>query len=184
MTVLQSNKRRTAMGLPLALAFAAFAIVLVGISLALPARVPLHWDEAGKPDSFGSPAQFALAFAAPALVLFVAFFFVAWLARSGPIGALNVPNPRYWKAPVNEQRLRMMVVQDLNHIFTGAVLLVTVLVVGAAASAADGSGRLSWIIPTGIGMFLVGMVAYVVWVFARRYRTPAWHDEALQHEAS
>jgi hypothetical protein len=165
--------RRSIVGWPFASCVVLYFAVLVALSFALPGRVPLHWNGAGSPDSFGSPAQFATGFAVPGIVLFALFFGIMVLLRRGSLVIFNVPYPWYWKTPAHEARLRIMLRSDLNYLFCAVYLFLTVLVIGTVASALDRTHQLSWLIPVALVVFLVFVVGYVAYMFAHRYRPPA-----------
>ncbi len=164
--------RRSIVGWPFATCVVLYFAILVGLSLLLPARVPLHWNGVGHPDGFGTRVQLSTVFAVPGVILFVLFFGVMALLRRGPLTVLNVPYPWYWKTEQHEARLRLMLREDLNALFCGIYLFLTVVLVGTFASALDRTRQLSWLIPVAIGAFVVFVIGYLVYMFAYRYRPP------------
>ena len=155
---------------PLATVVVLYFAVLVAVSFALPARVPLHWNAQNIPDSYGTPAQFASIFAVVGVVVFAVFVGVMILLRRAPVTVFNVPYPGYWKAPERQEQLRRMLQEDTSHILTG-VFLFLIIVLGTVTAWTLGSPQqLGWLFWTAIGLFLVFMIGYIAYMISTRYR--------------
>jgi hypothetical protein len=157
-------------GWPLGASIVLFFVLTLALSFGLPRRVPLHWDAAGRADSFGTPLQFTSTFAIVGVILLALVVGILLLLRRGPLTLFNVPHPEYWKAPEHEGRLRVLMAADLNHLFAGVFLFLSVTVIGSAASALSPAATLSWIVPAGGGALVVYMIGYLVFMFVHRYR--------------
>jgi hypothetical protein len=165
-----TERARRLIGWPLATCVVLFFALTIGSSFVLPPRVALHWNGAGRPDSFGAPLEFVSTFAIVGAGLFALVIGILVLLRRGPLRLFNVPYPEYWKAPEHQSRLRVLMAADLNHLFTGVFLFLSVTVIGAVVSALSPAATLSWIVPAGVGALVVYMISYLVFMVVHRYK--------------
>jgi hypothetical protein len=149
------------------------AAVLVVLAFVLPERVPLHFGVKLTADRFGSRAEFLSISAAVTGGLAALFAGLAALVRRIGLEHLNVPQSAYWKTREREPRLRRYMAEDMLHIGTATLLLLSGVFALTGRAALAGTGVLS-------GWAVVLLVAYcgyvlgwVTWLLTRRYRPPA-----------
>ena len=148
-----------------------YAVVLGVLAATLPERVPLHFGADLEVDRSGSRAELLVAAAlAGGLIALVVGGAARWTQRL-PLDWVNVPHPEYWKTPQHEVELRRRVRTDLFALGAATLLVLCAMgtLVGAAASA--GTGLSGWAVVLLVG-FLVGVVAWAVWLATHRYRPP------------
>ncbi|MGY1591227.1 DUF1648 domain-containing protein [Geodermatophilus sp. SYSU D00708] len=143
------------------------------LAVVLPERVPLHFAAELTADRYGSRAAFlwvAVGTAAGTAALFAG---LAAFVRRVRLEHVTVPHPGYWKTPEREPELRRRLVDDLLHVSTATFLLLTGVFAFVGHAALTGSDTLSPGAVVLVGVFVVGVLAWVGRLFTHRYRPPA-----------
>ena len=155
----------------LAVSAAVYAAAMAWAAARLPEDgVALHVNTHGVVNSYGSRADALALFATLGLVLVglavVSIASVRWL----PARMINVPNREYWADPSRLPGFRRMLSWDLAVLFSVPLLAFSYLPVDITLTTLDpvGHGQL-WLL-LAIGLMVLGMVSYVVWMVVRRDR--------------
>lgn len=157
-------------------AILAYAGVVLVVSLALPDRVPLHFDGSGSADRYGSRTEAVLVFVGTGILILAVFATCAWAVRRASLQWFNVPHKRWWTAtPEREAVLRGRVATDLDVLAIATLLLLTVVVamVGRAARDDVGLGAGAWV---ALGLYLVFVAGWSAWAMTTRYRPDPEQD--------
>jgi hypothetical protein len=89
-----------------------------------------------------------------------------------PIRFLNIPKKDYWTTPERAPIVRQMIVWDMAVIVSMPLLALSFIPINVALMSEDPSVSALWIIVP-IGVWLIAMVGYTIWMVVRRYRPPA-----------
>ncbi len=151
---------------PLQLANAAVVVLSAAgfwlVSSALPARVPLHFDMAGRPDRWGSPAELWVLGGTMIFDLLLLWFIVFMVAKER--WALPVENKQRY-AELSMQR-RSLIVRMVEWIMLGVNGAMAVIWFGAVV----GSVKQGWIGPSvgaGVVIMAIGILG-PMWAYMRR----------------
>ncbi len=132
------------------------------MSSALPARIPLHFDMAGRPNRWGSPAELWILGGTMIFDLLLLWFVVFMVTKER--WALPVENKERY-AELSMQR-RSLIVRMTEWIMLGVNGAMAVIWLGVVV----GTVRQGWIGPTvalGIGVMAVGILG-PMWAYMRR----------------
>jgi hypothetical protein len=138
-------------------------------------RLPDHWgamhiDTSGRVNQYGSRAvtvAYSVGVGGFLLLLAVAAVCLCWWV---PVRYLNMPNKDYWTTPGRAPIVRRMVVWDVALIFSMPLVALSFNSVGLALQVDDlARGSALWTIGP-IGVWLLAMVCYTIWMVVRRYR--------------
>jgi hypothetical protein len=132
--------------------------------------VPTHVNMAGDVDQYTTRAgaiSYFVGLGGFPVVLAVGLVCLCWWL---PVRFLNIPNKEYWKAPERAPVVRRMVAWDLAVIFSMPLLALSFIPVNIALQSDNPAGVSALWILVPIGVWLVAMTCYVIWMIARRYR--------------
>lgn len=150
-----------------------YAASVAVASAVLPARVPLHFAGSGEPDRWGSRTEAVLTFGLIGAGLVLVLGGSAVLADRLPLrsGLVNLPHKEWWLAtPAREAEARRRLRADLYGLAAAVMaFLVGVLWVTVAAARSD-DPRLGWPFMVAVGVLVVGVVLWTIWVSVVRYR--------------
>ncbi|TWX37231.1 hypothetical protein ES689_11230 [Frigoribacterium sp. ACAM 257] len=158
---------------PVGIALAAAALVLVTASQLLPDRVTVvHLREGGT----------ALAASRSDLVLIASVLLVglvlAWLLTAAalawtPVRHLLVPHAEHWKAAPRRRELRLRLARWTARAFAAGVWFVTALVVLAIAGQGDGPLSAWWLPLLVSGLYVLVVLGGFAWAFGVGFRVEA-----------
>jgi hypothetical protein len=134
-------------------------------------RVPLHVNTAGQVDESASRAGAITYFIGIGAALLILALAVLFMTRLVPVRFLNIPNKQYWTTPERARIVRQMMIWDLAVIFTMPFLALSFIPINIALLSEDPNTSGLWIIIP-IGVWLLAMLGYAIWMVARRYRPP------------
>jgi hypothetical protein len=132
--------------------------------------VPEHVNMAGEVDKYTTRAGAIGLFVGLGgflLLLAVGLVCLCWLL---PVRFLNIPNKEYWTAPERAPVVKRMVAWDMAVIFSMPLLALSFIPVNIALQSQNPAGVSALWILMPIGVWLVAMTCYVIWMIARRYR--------------
>jgi hypothetical protein len=136
-------------------------------------RVPMHVNTAGQVDRYGSRASAISSFIGLGSVLLVLAVGCVFLCRFVPVKWLNIPHKEYWTDPQRTSAVRQMIVWDMAVFFGIPLLALSSVPINIALMSRNPAGVSAlWIIGP-IGVMVVALVGYAIWVVTRRYRPPA-----------
>jgi hypothetical protein len=101
------------------------------------------------------------------LVLAVVVLSLCWWL---PARFLNVPHKEYWRAPERASIVKQMIAWDVAVIFSMPLLALSFIPVNVALLSQDPAGVSALWILAPIGIWLLAMACYLIWMYARRYR--------------
>jgi hypothetical protein len=136
-------------------------------------RVALHVNTAGKVDESASRAGAITYFIGIGGVLLLLAVAVVGMCCFVPIRFLNIPNKDYWTAPERASTVRKMIVWDCAVIFSMPFLALSFIPINIALLSENPNGTSALWIIVPIGLWLIAMLSYVIWMVARRYRQPS-----------
>jgi len=119
-----------------------------------PARVPSHFDAAGRPNGWASRDEMFFLQVAATLGIAALFIGIPRLLRSAPASRINLPNKGYWLAPERREETMERLASSFD-VFASATVLLLVVVFELTSRASRG-GRLA---PE---YFFPALVAYLV----------------------
>jgi hypothetical protein len=134
--------------------------------------VPMHVNAAGEVDRYagrGAAIGYFVGLGSFLVLLAVA---VVCLCRWTPARFLNIPHKDYWREPDREAVLRQMIVWDSAVLLSMPLIALGFIPVNIALLS-DASRAVSslWILLP-VGVLLLAMAGYLVWMTTRRYRPP------------
>jgi hypothetical protein len=148
-----------------------YALVAWWAFTRLPAEgVAMHVNTAGEVDKYTS-RDGAIKYLM-GLGLFLLVLAVAVVCSCGwiPVRFLNIPHKDYWTTAERAPIVRQMMVWDMAVILSMPLLALSFIPVNMALMADNPAGVSAlWIIGP-IGVWLVAMACYVIWMVTRRYR--------------
>jgi hypothetical protein len=95
------------------------------------------------------------------------------LFRWVPVRYLNVPHKAYWTMPERGPIAREMIVWDVAMLFSLPLLALSSVPVNVALMTDNPAGASALWIIVPIGVWLIAMACYVIWMVTRRYRPPS-----------
>jgi hypothetical protein len=95
---------------------------------------------------------------------------VLCLMRLIPPRMLNVPHREYWLAPDRAPTAREMAVWDTAVLFSLPLLALSFIPVTVALSSTDPKGTSALWIVVPVGLWIVAMIGYIVWMYTGKYR--------------
>jgi hypothetical protein len=132
--------------------------------------VAMHIDRSGHVNQYGSRASAVTYFVGLGGVLLLLAVAVVCLCRWTPVRYLNIPNKDYWITPERAPIVRRMIVWDAAVIFSMPLLALSFIPVSIALETDNPAGVSAlWTIGP-IGILLVALAGYVIWMVVRRYR--------------
>lgn len=149
-----------------------FAAAWVWALVRLPERVAIHFGGSGEADAWSSRTAALVTFAGLGLGTAVLFGgLVRFLGRI-PAEHIDVPHPEHWKRPEHLPRLRQLLAEDMWWFGTSTLLLLAAVQVLVVRAAAMDEPRLGPWGPAAVGLYLLAVVARIVWMVTRRYAVP------------
>lgn len=150
---------------------AAFVAALVGGGLALPDRVPLHFDLHGDPDDWASRGDALLTMGIIGGAVAVMFGALALASARIPVRMFNVPDRDWWAATADrEAELRRRMRTDLFGVGGGVLAFLAVLTVLTTRSARMASPHLDGWFVVAMVAFAGGVLGWVTYAIRVRYR--------------
>ncbi len=150
---------------------AVYAIAVAWAASWLPeTEVPMHVNTAGDVDRYASRAgavNYFVGLGGFLLVLAVGLTCLCWWL---PVRFLNIPHKEYWRAPERAPVLKKMVAWDMAVIFSMPLLALSFVPINVALQSENPAGVSALWILVPIGVWLLVMACYVVWIVTRRYR--------------
>jgi uncharacterized membrane protein len=119
-----------------------------------PARVPSHFDFAGRPNAWASRDELFLIQVGVTLLVAALFIGIPSLVRVTPASLINLPNKSYWLAPERREETMEKLASSFEVFACATVLLL--IVVFELTSLASHSGGLA------TNYFLPVLVSYLV----------------------
>jgi hypothetical protein len=132
--------------------------------------VPMHVNASGETDKFSTRAGAISYFAGLGGFLVVLAVGVVCLCWFVPVRFFNIPNKEYWTAPERAPVVKRMVAWDMAVIFSMPLLALGFIPVNIALQSGNPAGVSPLWILVPIGLWLIAMTCYVIWMIARRYR--------------
>ncbi len=149
---------------------AGYGVLILGLAVLLPPRIPERIELDGTVSGAGDKAELLIV-AAVAGVLIAALG--SWgYQLLGRVPWLNVPHRRYWSRPENVVQWRALLQVDLAWLSVGMLVLMggAYAAVGAAAL---GTPLAPWLFPVLLVILVGGLLAYALRMqFGPRYRPP------------
>jgi hypothetical protein len=153
---------------------AVYAIVAGWAAAQLPAEgVAMHVNTAGEVNKHASRAGSISYFIGLGGFLLVLAVGVLCMNRWIPLRWLNIPHREYWSSPEHAPKAREMLVWDTAVIFSLPFLALSFIPVNVALSTSDPRETSALWIVVPFGVWILAMIAYIVWMMTRRYRPPA-----------
>lgn len=121
---------------------------------AAPARVPSHFDFAGRPNAWASRDELFLIQVGVTLLVAALFVGIPALLKSAPASLINLPNKSYWLAPERREETMERLVSSFEVFACATVLLLILVFELTSLASRGGSLATSWFLPV--------LVAYVV----------------------
>ena len=154
---------------------AVYALSVLWSATQLPASgVPLHFGADGSADRFGSRAEALTASIVFGAVMLAITAAVVLLSRHAPLDLINVPHKNYWIAPERIQAFRRMLAWDIALFMSVTITLLSIIPIGTVlALRADPVGFSAvtmWLL---LGLYLLGVALWAIWLARYRYRPPA-----------
>lgn len=148
----------------------AFVVLVVLAAYDLPASVPVRFDEAGQV-VLSRPRGFVVAgMAFVGLMLTVLTeAMLRHLPRRGS-DRLGLPFREHWVIPANRARFERMLATDVAFFGACSMLLLCVLVVGAARAVGTGTTGLGNVGVVAVLGYAMATLTWVTWMFTTRYR--------------
>ena len=119
-----------------------------------PARVPSHFDAAGRPNAWSTRDEFFTLQVGVTLLVAAVFIGIPALLKSTPAGLMNLPNKRYWLAPERREET-METLASYFDVFACATVLLLLVVFELTSLASRGGGLAT-------NYFLPVLVSYLV----------------------
>ncbi|HEX8508777.1 MAG TPA: DUF1648 domain-containing protein [Propionibacteriaceae bacterium] len=139
----------------------------------LPEQVPIHFGPGGQADQWSSRGS-ALLFTALLGLGTTAFFVaIAAAAKHGSPFWVNIPNAGYWKQPAQMAQMRRLLIEDLWIFGTWTLLLLSSIQVLTVRAADMPRPTIAPWAPVCLAVYLVGVAAWIWWLYRRRYAVPA-----------
>ena len=152
-------------------AAAVYVIVAWASAARLPAdNVAMHVNLAGKVDKSTSRAGAITYFVAIGAGLLLLAVVALCACRFVPTRLLSIPHKDYWTTPERAPTVRQMMVWDVAVIFSMPFLALSFVPVGTALMSKDPAGTSALWIVVPIGVWLLAMLCYLIWMVRRRYR--------------
>jgi uncharacterized membrane protein len=155
------------------LALAIKVATLVWSAVRLPARVATHFGISGAADDWSSRSAYLAFSVVISAVVVLGIPAIGLAAARGSGAALSVPHKDYWLRPENLPELRRRLTDDLLILgaITGLFMAwLDILVVRANEAAVPTLGNSFWV---ALGIYLVVVVGWSVWMMTKRYAVPA-----------
>lgn len=86
---------------------------------------------------------------------------------------MNIPHKVYWQAPEREPVVRAMVSWDTAVLLSMTLIALTSVPVDIALLSDNPHATSPLLLLVPVGILVVAMVCYLVWMVTRRYRPPA-----------
>jgi len=150
-----------------------YAASIVVAAAVLPTRVPLHFTGSGEPDRWGSRTEAVLTFGLIGAGLALLLGGSAALMDRLPLrsGTVNLPHKEWWLAtPEREAEARRRLRADLYGLAAAVMTFLTAAVVVTVATARSDDPSLGWPFMVAVGVFVVGVVLWAIWMSVARYR--------------
>jgi len=149
----------------------AFAASILGGAMAMPDRVPLHFDVHGDPDRWASRGEALLTIGIIGVAVAGLFGLIGVLVSRIPVGMVNVPDRDWWaENPEREAELRRRLRTDMLGLGGGVlVFFAVVTVLTTRASRTDPPHLDAWFF-VALALFLGGVLGWVVYAVRVRYR--------------
>jgi hypothetical protein len=152
---------------------AVYAIAATWAASRLPeGDVAMHINTAGQVDRYASRAGAVSTFIGLGGFLFGLAVILTCLMRVTPARWLNVPNKDYWMAPERAPKTRQMIVWDIAVLLSMPLVALSFVPVAISLATPDPAGSSALWIVVPIGVWIIAMISYMVWMVARRYRPP------------
>jgi uncharacterized membrane protein len=119
-----------------------------------PARVPSHFDVAGRPNAWASRDEFFFLQVGVTILVGALFIGIPALLKSTPASLINLPNKSYWLAPERRGETMDRLASSFE-VFACATVLLLILVFELTSQASHG-GNLA------TSAFVPVLVAYLV----------------------
>ena len=149
----------------------AFAASIVGGAMAMPDRVPLHYDLHGDPDRWASRGDALLTIGIIGVAVAGLFGLIGLLASRIPVGMFNVPDRDWWaEAPEREAELRRRLRTDMFGLGGGVLLFFAVVIVLTTRASRTDPPQLDAWFSVALALFVGGVLAWVVYAVRVRYR--------------
>jgi uncharacterized membrane protein len=153
---------------------AAYVVVLAWAALALPERVPMHFDTSGRVDEWSSRTPLLVFWVVIGLVVLVGVPLLVRAVAAGDGTWVNMPrrSKDYWFAPERRAEFRVRF-QDDMEVFTAltGALLVAALAVTTWVGVTGRDGAPWWVFAGGLGVYLALAGLWTVLLLGR-YRPP------------
>jgi hypothetical protein len=165
-----------AMGMKRALLLVtAAAAVYLFVASAAAARLPadnvaMHVSMAGQVDKSTSRADAITYLAGVGAALLLLAVAALCVCRFVPTRFLSIPNKDYWTTSERTPTARQMMMWDAAVIFSMPFLALSFIPVNMALMSKDPTGASALWIVLPIGVWLLAMLCYVIWMVKRRYR--------------
>lgn len=145
---------------------------LVVAATMLPDRVPVGFDVTGTPDVWRSKMWVILSVSGVSAILIMVFEVLIRVLPARGGGRLGLPHREHWVQPDNRARFRAMIATDVAFFGLCAMVLLSVMVIGAARVAQAGTEGLGQIGVASVLGFAMTTLTWLVWMFTTRYRPP------------
>jgi hypothetical protein len=153
----------------------AYGFAVLWSALVLPARVPSHFDAAGRVDDWSSRTSVVTLWVVLGVVVVVGLPLLVRAVTAGDGTWVNMPQASkdYWFAPERKAEFRVRFQDDLEGFLAlTTLLLVAVLGVSTWVGATGRDGAPWWALATPIALYLALTAAWVARLL-RAYRPPA-----------
>jgi hypothetical protein len=149
-----------------------YALVVTWAATQLPSDgVPLQFGTSGRINRVGTRGEALTPSIVLAVVMLGLGVGLVLLARYGPLRALNIPNKSYWLAADRAPEVRRMLADDMALTIGGTLVFLALIPVWAVLGARGGDDALpDVVVVVPIGAFIVGLLAWCVWLGRYRYR--------------
>ena len=158
--------------LTLAAGAAVYAAALAWAAGRLPPDgVPMHFGAGGAADGFGSRGAALTAMVLVGAGLLALGAGLVLLIHRGPLESVNLPHREHWLTEERRPRLRRMLGVDMAVLIGGTLAYLSIIPVSTALAAAAPDRAVApaalW---TPTAVYLLGVLARVVWMARYRYR--------------
>jgi uncharacterized membrane protein len=152
----------------------AYGVAVLWSALVLPARVPSHFDAAGRVDDWSSRTSMVVLWVVLGVVILVGMPLLVRAVTAGNGTGVNMPQASkdYWFAPERKAEFRVRFQDDLEgFVALTGVLLNAVLAVSTWVGVTGRDGAPWWALAAPIAVYLVLTAVWVVRLL-RAYRPP------------
>ena len=153
------------------LSLIAFVAAVVVAVVALPDRVPMHFDIAGEVDRWASRGELLVAMGLVGVLMAALFGGVAAGVDRIPFSMINVPHKAWWSAtPERQAVVRSRMRTDMHVIGGLTLLLLTVILLLTVRAARLVEPRLDAWFWVALAVYLTVIAAFTAYAVVVRYR--------------